>query len=45
MTDYAAIINRFAEDGVIGHMDCVYSSWVTDAPTDFATLISWACSI
>ncbi len=35
MTDYAAIINRFAEDGVIGHMDCVYSSWVTDAPNGF----------
>ena len=32
MTDYTAIINRFAADGVIGHMDCVYSSWVTDAP-------------
>src|SRR5271166_534023 len=24
-TDYVAIINRFAEDGVIGEMDCVYS--------------------
>ena len=35
MTDYTAIINRFADDGVIGHMDCVYSSWVTDAPGGF----------
>src|SRR5262245_31587095 len=35
MTDYAAIINRFAEDSIIGHMDCVYSSWVTDAPGGF----------
>ncbi|PWT92915.1 MAG: adenylate/guanylate cyclase domain-containing protein [Proteobacteria bacterium] len=35
MTDYMAIINRFAADGVIGHMDCVYSSWVTDAPGGF----------
>ena len=30
MTDYVAIINRFAADGVIGEMDCVYSSWMTD---------------
>ena len=29
MTDYVAIINRFAPEGVIGEMDCVYSSWVT----------------
>jgi adenylate cyclase len=29
MTDYVAIINRFAADGVIGEMDCVYSSWAT----------------
>ena len=35
MTDYTAMINRFAESGVIGHMDCVYSSWVTDAPGGF----------
>jgi adenylate cyclase len=35
MTDYTAIINRFAADGVIGHMDCVYSSWVTDAASGF----------
>jgi adenylate cyclase len=35
MTDYVAMINRFAENSVIGHMDCVYSSWVTDAPGGF----------
>src|SRR6266536_3550429 len=26
MTEYVAIINRFAPEGVIGEMDCVYSS-------------------
>jgi adenylate cyclase len=30
MTDYLALINRFAEQGAIGEMDCVYSFWVTD---------------
>ena len=30
MTDYLALINRFAEEGTIGEMDCVYSYWVTD---------------
>jgi adenylate cyclase len=29
MTDYVAIIDRFAPEGAIGEMDCVYSSWVT----------------
>ena len=29
MTDYAAIINRFAAENSIGDMDCVYSSWAT----------------
>jgi adenylate cyclase len=29
MTDYIAIINRFAAEGTIGDMDCVYSSWAT----------------
>jgi adenylate cyclase len=29
MTDYVAIISRFAAEGVIGEMDCVYSSWTT----------------
>jgi adenylate cyclase len=36
MTDYLAIINRFAPEGVIGEMDCVYSSWVTARADGFA---------
>jgi adenylate cyclase len=35
MTDYVAIITRFAADGVIGDMDGVYSSWATRAPDGF----------
>jgi adenylate cyclase len=35
MTDYLALINRFAAPGVIGEMDCVYSSWATDRPGGF----------
>ena len=34
-TDYLALIHRFAADGVIGEMDCIYSSWSTDAPSGF----------
>jgi adenylate cyclase len=29
MTDYVAMINRFAPEGTIGEMDCIYSSWTT----------------
>jgi adenylate cyclase len=36
LTDYVAIINRFAEDGVIGEMDCVYSMWMTDRAEGFS---------
>ena len=36
MTDYVAIINRFAPEGIIGEMDCVYSSWVTARAGGFA---------
>ena len=36
MTDYLAIINRFAAEGVIGEMDCVYSSWATREASGFA---------
>jgi adenylate cyclase len=36
MTDYLALITRFAARGVIGEMDCVYSYWVTDHPQGFA---------
>jgi adenylate cyclase len=35
ITDYIAIANRFAAEGVVGEMDCVYSSWATDAPLGF----------
>jgi adenylate cyclase len=35
MTDYLALIHRFAQEGVIGEMDCVYSSWATDATDGF----------
>jgi adenylate cyclase len=35
MTDYLALIHRFADEGVIGEMDCVYSSWATDAADGF----------
>jgi adenylate cyclase len=34
-TDYLALIHRFAAQGRIGEMDCVYSSWVSDAPAGF----------
>jgi adenylate cyclase len=35
MTDYVAIINRFAAEGALGDMDCVYSSWTTRDPQGF----------
>ena len=34
-TDYLAIVNRFASDGVIGEMDCFYSHWTTTRPEGF----------
>ena len=36
MTDYVAIINRFAPPGVIGEMDGFYSSWATRVPDAFS---------
>jgi adenylate cyclase len=36
MTDYVAIITRFAPEGVIGEMDGVYSSWATRVPAGFS---------
>ena len=36
ITDYVAVVNRFAADGAIGEMDCVYSSWMTDRAGGFA---------
>ena len=35
MTDYVAIIARFAAEGTIGEMDGVYSAWATRAPDGF----------
>ena len=35
ITDFVAILNRFAADGVIGEMDCFYSSWMTDRAEGF----------
>jgi adenylate cyclase len=35
VTEYIAMANRFAAQGVIGEMDCVYSSWATDQPNGF----------
>ena len=35
VTEYLAIANRFAAEVVIGDMDCVYSSWATDASGGF----------
>ncbi|MGD9742791.1 MAG: adenylate/guanylate cyclase domain-containing protein [Dongiaceae bacterium] len=36
MTGYLALVTPFASEGTIGEMECVYSSWVTDAPEGFA---------
>jgi adenylate cyclase len=35
-TDYVAMIHRFAPEGVIGDMECVYSTWGTDAQSGFS---------
>lgn len=35
MTDCLLLIHHFAAEGIIGEMDCVYSSWGTDAPEGF----------
>lgn len=34
-TDYIALISRFAAEGTIGELDCILSSWSTDAPGGF----------
>jgi adenylate cyclase len=36
ITEYVAIVNRFGSDGVIGEMDCFYSSWMTDCADGFS---------
>ena len=35
ITDYLAMVHPFAPEGVIGAMDCVYSSWASDAADGF----------
>lgn len=35
-TDYLALAHRFAAEGIIGEVDCFYSSWTTDAQLGFA---------
>ncbi len=35
MTDYFAVIDRFGADAIMGAMDCVYSSWASDAAQGF----------
>jgi adenylate cyclase len=35
MTDYVALVHRFAADKIIGEMDCILSHWVTDAAGGF----------
>jgi adenylate cyclase len=35
-TDYLVLVHRFAAEGVIGEMDCVYSTWSSHAPEGFA---------
>ena len=39
-TDYLVLVHRFAAEGVIGEMDCVYSSWSSDAPDGFGKTAS-----
>jgi adenylate cyclase len=39
MTDYITMINRLAPEGIIGEMDCVYSSWVTTCADGFPMAI------
>jgi adenylate cyclase len=34
-TEVVVMVNRFAAEGIIGEMDCVYSAWATDRPEGF----------
>lgn len=36
MTDYLALVHRFGQDGRLGTMDTLYSSWSSDGPDGFA---------
>ena len=35
-TDYLVLVHRFAAEGVIGEMDCVYSTWSSETPAGFS---------
>src|SRR6478736_5957119 len=35
-TDYLGIMNKFAAEGTVGDMDCVYSGWETDRLEGFS---------
>ena len=35
-TEVVVMVNRFAAEGIIGEMDCVYSAWATDRPEGFS---------
>jgi adenylate cyclase len=35
-TEYLAFAHRFSGEGIIGEMDCIYSSWTTDRPGGFS---------
>jgi adenylate cyclase len=36
-SDYIAMVHRFKAQGIIGEMDCVYSSWATDRAEGFGS--------
>jgi adenylate cyclase len=36
MTDYVALVTRFAATGTIGEMDAIYSMWISDVASGFA---------
>jgi adenylate cyclase len=36
ITEFAATVNRFSADGVIGEMDCFYTGWMTDREGGFS---------
>jgi adenylate cyclase len=37
ITEFVAMVNRFSADGVLGEMDCFYTSWMTDRASGFST--------
>jgi adenylate cyclase len=36
MNDFVGLVHRFTARGIIGEMDCVYSSWMTDREAGFS---------